>query len=353
MKQTGLFPGRSLTSFFILAFLLSLASTADGQGQAQPRGNRKALSLKFSGGMGFLTSGAGNLDFYRQGRDLYVQYWESLGGQGYTSSFNWKRLSAIPDFNFEVIFNFTRNFGIGMGTGVISKASKGEYSINGDFSGTNWTATNSNAWIENYKLQAIPISLNFYFFLPLGSAQRANFYAYAGGGYYIGKMTHGYTYNYTYYYEYSSPDDYDEKDDLKVHSEAKENLKQNTFGFRTGLGYEVRLSSAIFLGLEFFGRFVNFHSLGGDYSDSSTATERFWDERWGWYKEETDSGSSEEKGDLYIYDYYDEYLYKTYPQMWIWKDAPSGPNYRNVRRASINLNTVGILFSLRIRFGQS
>lgn len=317
----------------------------------QPRENRMALSFKFSGGIGFLTNGAGDLDFYRQGRELYVQYWESLGGQDYLSSFNWKRLSVIPDFNFEVIFNLTRNFGIGMGTGVISKTSKGEYSINGGFSGSNWTANNSSAWTENYKLQAIPIYMNFYFFRPLGSAQRANFYAYAGGGYYIGKMTHDYAYNYTYYYEYSSPDYYDEKDDYKTNFEAKENLNQNTFGFRTGLGFEVRLSSDIFLGLEFFGRFISFNSFAGDYSDSWTSTERFWDERWGWYKEETDSGSWEEKGDLYIYDYYDDSLYKSYPQMWVGKDAPSGSNYRNVKKASINMNTTGILFSVRIRFG--
>jgi len=313
---------------------------------------KMSIGLKLSGGAAFLFDGAGDLEKYRTGKTNYYNYLRNDLGD--TTTFNWKKLSLIPDFNAEIIFNITPNFGIGIGSGIINATSKGNYSSEGSSSGNlwyygydvgDWTDTFTDKYTQNFKIQAIPITLNLYYFAPLGDS--LNFYIYGGVGYYMGKLTRDFTNNYTYFYEDDSWYYWNEKEDYKYDLTAKEESKQNKVGFKTGLGLEMNMGPSISLGLEVFGRFVNFNNWEGDYSDSWTSRDKWWHEYYGyWYYDHTSSGSSSEHGNLWIYDTGSH----GNKGMWILENKPDWSNISNVNKAAINLNAFGAQISLRFHF---
>jgi hypothetical protein len=142
---------------------------------------------------------------------------------------------------------------------------------------------------------------NLYYFTPLGDS--LNFYIYGGVGYYLGKLTHNCKHDYTCFTETQFLYSWDEKYDYRSSVTIKEESKQSTVGFKGGLGLEMNMGPSISLGLEVFGRFVNFNNWEGDYSRSWTSRERLWHKLYGWYFDETLSGSSSEHGNLWIHDY--------------------------------------------------
>jgi len=307
---------------------------------------KMSIGLKLSGGAAFLSDGAGDLEKYRTGKMNYADYLRN--DYDYTTTFNWKKLSLIPDFNAEIIFNITPNFGIGIGSGVINATSKGDYSYDkiwgpyyywwGDY-----TETYTYKYTQNYKVQAIPITLNLYYFAPLGNS--LNFYIFGGIGYYMGKLTHDLKYDYTYFYEDESWWYWNEQEDYKYSETAKEVSKQNKVGFKGGLGFEMNMGPSVSLGLEVFGRFVNFNNWVGDLSSSWTAHDRHWHEYYGWWYDSTWSGSDNEHGLLWIYD--GSHGNK---EMYISVDRPDWSGISNVRPAAINLNAFGASISVRFHF---
>jgi opacity protein-like surface antigen len=346
--------GKNLRVFFILFVCLSCAagiSSAAAQREA-PSSRGMSISLKLSGGMGILFNGAGDLEKFRSGRKTMIDDYSGL--PGYSPSFGWKKLSLLPDLNAEIIFNITPNFGVGFGSGIINATSKGNYSIQGSFTENPWwgtfTETETDLYTHSYKIQAIPINLTAYYFMPFGNSRKFNVYAYAGVGYYFGKLTHSYTENYEYQYTDDSWYYYNEQEIYQLTSTAREEMKRNTVGFRGGLGLEMKMTSSLSVGLEVFGRYVNFKNWAGDYSDSYTSRDRLWQELLGWYYDQPESGSSSEHGSLYIYDLKESILEKSYPTMWIWQNSPEATTISNVRKAAINLNAFGALISVRYRF---
>lgn len=329
-------------------FLFSLAA---GQGAAQTgsSGSGMAFSFKVSGGMGYLLDGAGDLENYRLGRQDRIN---AAADYGYDTTFNWKKLTMYPDFNAEIIFNLTKNLGIGLGAGMINANSEGNYSNSGTFSGEewwgSWTETISDASTQKYKIQALSINLSLYFFLPLDDRQKMNIYGYAGGGFYLGKLTHDFAEDYEDYYEDESWYYLNMEEEYIWHEDVKETPKQNKIGFRGGLGFEFNITSSLYVGLEFYGRFVNFDNLIGDYSSSWSYSDKVWLEYFGLVLDETGSGTDKETGNLWLYE--TSSWGKDCAQMWIWEEKPSN-GYENVKKAAINLNSAGVQFSIRFRFG--
>jgi hypothetical protein len=342
------------TRLALAIFVFCFVSSAWGAKEDRTQSSHGLhLGLKLSGGAGFLFNGAGDLERFRSGRSQFVSDYRQI--PGYSSAFDWKKRSVIPDFDAEIIVNLGRHFGIGVGTGVCRATSKGNYSIQGSTTQNPWwgsfTETETNKFAQSYKIQAIPIFLDLYYSLPLGNSQKFDMYFYGGVGYYFAKLIHDFRNDYTYAYTDNSWFYFNEKENYQFNSAAKETSKQNKVGFRSGLGLEMNLTSFLSFGFEMFGRLVKFSNWTGDYADSWTTRDQLWQETLGWYYDQTSAGSSGEHGNLFLYNVKDNQLGKNYPAMWIWQSAPGGSTISGVKKAAINLNTFGALISLRLRFG--
>jgi len=309
-----------------------------------PRG-KVGISFKLSGGMGYSLNGAGDLETVRGGTQDILESIEDL--TGYSSIFDWKRLSFIPDFKADIIINFMPNFGIGFGSGLITATSKVRYSIKYEESGNPWWGSWSYETNESssgdYKITVIPLNFDLYFFLPMGSPGKLNFFGYAGIGYYLGKLTLEGTMKYEEDYEeddYWYGHYYYDYDETITHTEE---TKCNTLGFRGGFGLEVKMTPNISFCTELFGRFVNFNNWDGSYTDEWEYTDKS-----SWYQY-SGKGSEGEEGFLW-YSEIDTGLDGDLPVIGTSEDKPSGYGVTGVRKAAINLNTFGLLFSIKFRF---
>jgi hypothetical protein len=308
-----------------------------------------SFSIKLSGGAGYALNGGGDLEQARLGR---INYYTDLGGEdSYTAILNWKKMSFIPSFGIDLIFYLNPNISIGLGSGYIMASSKGDYGYTYKYNGSEWwgsyTYDDKVTYTRDYKINAIPIVFNLYYSMPMG---QMNFYAYAGAGLYIGKLTHDYGWDETFLYSDTSSYYLDEKSETTGTLKGTEEVKKNALGFNGGFGLEYNLGSNIALGLEVFGRFVNFSSWDGSYSEKWTERERDWLEGSGWYYDQTTTGDDKGSGKLWYYESYDSDFGKQYGQMYVWEEKPSGSSVKVAKEAAINLNAFGIKLSFRIFF---
>jgi hypothetical protein len=325
------------------------AQTKAAQPKAyQAKASGMGFSLKVSGGMGFFIGGGGDLENLRLAK---INYYRDLKQDPrYTKAWtNWKKLSQAPNYEVDLLFHLNKNIAIGVGAGYLSVNSKGDFGYNWVEEGTSWfgpyTIEDNISYRREYKITATSIRLGLYLFFPSGAF---NVYAYAGGGYYYGKLTHKFGWDDTYLvstYSYV-----DEKDEITELDDVSEEAKKNAFGFHGGLGLEVKLMSHAALGVEVFGRFVDFGGWRGSFKETFTQRERRWDESEGWYSDETTQESFNESGPLWYYEEYSMDLNKYYGQMFVWQTKPEGLDFQNVREAKINLNAWGVAVSLRIFF---
>jgi hypothetical protein len=319
---------------------------------AQPFGQKRtgpSFGFKFSGGLGYALDGGGDLENLRNG-DL--NYLADLGTEtGMTVTTNWKKMSFLPNFDADLIFFITPNIGIGLGSGYISAQTKGELGWNYQYSGSEWWGTYmydiADSWTREYKISAIPVRLSVYFSMLMNEL---NVYGYVGAGYYFGKLDHSRLEDGTLNYEDSSWYYWNEIWENTSQNTITETAKSNALGFHGGLGAEFMIGSNLALGVEVFGRFVNFNTWEGDYNYQETTHSKKWMESYGWYLDETDTFTWSESGKLWYYEIFDQDYNHQYGEMYIWQDQPDDPSYRNVRPAAINLNAVGIKLSLRIYF---
>jgi hypothetical protein len=313
----------------------------------KPSSFKVGIGLKFSGGAAYLLNGAGDFENLRQGREAYYEAWGAE--EEYSTSFDWKKKTFIPDLNFDLIVNIGRYLGIGFGLGFIKASINGDYSIDYDYSHPlgNYLYDVDEDYVRDYRLTAIPIRSNLYFFIPL---KNLSFFGYGGIGYYSGKLTHAYSYNDYYYYE--SPAGSPSYKHEKIYEwNADEESTSSTIGFQGGFGFEFKIPPFILLGVEFFGRWIDFKEWEGTRPFSWEEQDRYWNNSLGWYSDITTNDSGKYEGKLWIYELYNSYMDDSYANMWIRDDKPSGSNYFNVNPAAINLNTAGILFFIRIYFG--
>ncbi len=342
----------TILAIFNLGLLVTQAYAEQAKpGQARPaqtRASGMGFSLKLGGGLGFFLDGGGDLENMRLGRTKYYQ--DLKQDPGYTDTWtNWKKLSQVPQYDVDLIFHLSKNFGVGVGTGYLSVNNKGDYGYNWYSEGISWfgpyTVEDNITYRREYKITAIPIKLSLYLFFPSGAF---NVYAYAGGGYYLGKLTHTFGWDDTY--TVSTYSLIDEKDEITEKDTVSEDAKKNAFGFHGGLGLEIKLMSHLALGVEVFGRFVEFGGWSGSFKETFTQRERKWDESEGWYFDETMDQELSESGPLWYYEEYSPELNKYYGQIFVWQDKPEGVDFQNVREAKINLNAWGVSVSLRIFF---
>jgi opacity protein-like surface antigen len=318
-----------------------------GFGPAAAESEGPSLSLKLSGGAAFLLNGAGDLERLRAGRMRFIE--DHRFENSYATTFNWDRLSLVPDFNVELIFNITPRFGIGIGSGIVKAASEGRYSLEDTISYDNsvyvGSETTTDSTTRDYGIRAIPVTLDIYYFNPLGDSRKFGFFVYGGVGYYFGKLTHDYQNTYVHRRAIQWVDD---EYEFMLHQFAdtiKEESTRNGVGFRAGLGLEMAVTPFLSLGLEAFGRYVNFSGWEGDHSEA-------WVESIEWANAtdelEITQGTSRESGTLWFYE--SRHNDKDYADMWIREIKPEGEGISGVKRAAINLNALGLQLSLRFHF---
>lgn len=320
---------------------------------AEKRPSGTGLGFSLSGGMGYLLDGGGDLESTRMGRENYSADIAALTGfDTATSTFNWSKLSFVPNFNVDIFFKFTKNFGIGFGSGFLSASSKGDYSFSlGEENVPEWWGSydylGTLERTRDYKITAIPLNLNFYLFLPMDGMV---FSVKAGIGYYLGKLKHEDIFDYEENYEDDSWFYLNYKYIWTVQGTTNEEATCNALGFNGSLGLDLQLSPSVFFGLELFGRFVNFKNWEGTYTYSETDTYKDWIEGFGWFPEDVIETNKAGSGTLWHYKSEIDLTGKTYDYMWMETTKPSDPDDSDVRKAAVNLNALGLRLSLKFFF---
>ena len=144
---------------FVGIGLLLISGVVSGEEKWKP-----TLNLYLSGGLGFVNSG----DFNTIVRGEKDQWGDA------DEYFDWPEWKNMLDFQGEIIIDITRNIGIGVGSGYLSKKSEGRYGEPDD------------EYQRSYSFRFIPISGSLYLTLPTGSIM--NLYIKGGADYYFGKM---------------------------------------------------------------------------------------------------------------------------------------------------------------------
>jgi len=260
------------------------------------------FSLKLSGGLSYLMGGdyndiiQGRTDDYRSEPTLSV-------------SSDLKKLTLGWNAGAEAIMLFTDSLGVGLGIGYISASN--ESTMSGTLLGV-------IAMADTYRptISAVPITLNFHYFLPIGPTMNVHFFA--GPGLYFGSVKFENEVSISLFAT-------DTTISMKPESST-------AFGFQGGLGLEIGLSSNIFLALDVQGRVASFSELKGPWTATGTllgVPVSFSGTGTLWYRETPNSG--------------------TYYANWdISTTQPTGIGNRNVHAASFSLSGVSAQLGFRI-----
>lgn len=263
-------------------------------------------NFKFSLGYGGLTGG--DISNVTKGMNDLLADLASLSGGTVTDELGYPKWG--PDFEAEFIYNINKNFGIGIGSGYISR--KGEYQgglAAGDF------GSYLVSWDLNYT--EIPIIFNGYYFFPLGSKLKG--FLKAGIGYYMGKL------KFDIYQEASA-------DGETGWERSVGEAKDGGLGFQGGLGLEFPVARNVALIAEATGRYVNLNSWDVENSYSTS---------WGFTEEET--------GYFWYGEQFEEDLGKYYPTLMLDATEPSDPSLRGVKKAAFS--STGFVLKLGIKIG--
>lgn len=278
-------------------FLLTVFLLATGIAFSQ-------VSIKLTGGMAYIL--ANDLNKGLQGENDF------LTNEATYVSGEYNKLHMGMNFGGEIIFNFSPNAGIGMGAeySQIGKESTLDYTIDifGQFSE-----------VLNLNIKVIPITLNFYYYIPAGSSIK--FYLKVGAGYYITKF---------------NMEDSLNAFSLGINTRDSLKVSKGTIGFQGIFGIEFLASEQISFVVEAGGRYAKLSELTGD-----------------WTRKGIDSGVPVYKsgtGSLWYYEWTPLFSRHTYPGIGISDREPSAINVTNVRKASLDLTGFSVKAGLKIRF---
>ena len=291
---------------FGLVFLLSLGLTSIGRADSAIKG----LTLKLGGGAGSW-NGSDINNFFR---DFNMRMNNTAGlvvGADVVGQI--EELNYGPDFEGEFIIELPKNFAVGIGIGYMVRTGD-------DTTEISLYDVSESIGIET-QFTVVPITLNGYFNLPLGTKTKA--YVKAGVGYYIGKSK------------------YFVRQEARISGlppvwwEDEGDASSNAFGFQGGVGIEFNLSESVALFFETTGRYANLKNWEGQnrYNDYLGVSES-------------------ESVDWYFAEEYDGTTRQWYRTVQIIEEEQSGDYYRNVRKAEISYSGVGLRLGIKITFGK-
>jgi len=326
-----------------------------------PQKNGIKLGFSLSGGLGMINGGDFNA-YIRDTNAYYTGINDYYDADYYTV--DWKEMKSMTNFRGEVFARFGKNFGVGLGVEYIKKSNPGNlaYDDEGletyDFSwyyiDLSWY--DHETWVWDQTLSVIPITLNLYYYIPVGQMGEA--YINVGPGYYLGTLKSNLDYSgeWGYYDEYHWADGDLWPPHYKSDSVESENdyldATCNTIGFHFGAGFNFNLGNNIALFGEALYRLANFKewkgNAGYDYN---------YERNYGWwsgsawtshYVYESESDDTWD-GDLWYYDWHSSTLDEDFAEVGLYEEEPDESSYvQNVRHAEININ--GFAFRVGVKF---
>jgi len=333
---------RSAFGIFV-AILLLVASGAEGSSREKMKKGNFALSL--NGGLGFINGG----DLNQMVQDWDKFFTDSNGTSD--SSFDWSQFKSRPKFGIELFYYFSDRIALSLGFEYMKKKNIGQVDLNDSDSveGTideypyRYNTQSRLGFDPQNTLSTLPITLNAYYFLPLG--RRSQFFIEAGFGYYLSKLKSVYHYNLekTEELELYDPDNGSLLDvyinEEKYNAYHNDSAKSNVFGFHGGLGLELNISSRLSLVLEGIYRTVAHKNWKGTASENLSYQETYGSQSEG-YTQNTESESNSYDGQL---------LYITY------SDGTSivsidNPGESKSRGAVVKLSGPSLKVSFKVRF---
>ena len=301
--------GLCMTSLlFVLLILPGTSSAQLTQGQNNTY-IQTSFGLRITGGGSLLMRN--DLNDHLQGlNDLMneVSFW--------TVESEFEMLKMGMDFSGEILISFMPNFSLGIGAGYISAGKETKAQLD-------YQPFYKEDITMHPRFSAIPITLSFYYGLPLGSSMQVVLNA--GAGYYLG------TVNYDELYEISGSGSSQE------HTESW-SAKSNSFGFHGGIDLEFSIAPNLALVVGAKGRYAKLTNLTGDLE---------WETYLSWAG--TDSGTEEDQT-LWFGNYRDWLTGTEHPQVYLSDQKPAGPEWSEVREAEVNLSGIVIQAGIKITF---
>jgi sRNA-binding regulator protein Hfq len=322
------------------------------------RRQKKRISFYLSGGLTDIDGGDLN-SVIRDYKQLVADF-----NDFYLTSFtaDWNELKRITNWKAEVLVNITSSLSFGLGVEYMnSKIQRGNVTLNTPGSGTfnggayyyNYTLTDNYQFAPQQELTIIPITFNFYYFVPIGNI--AEIFVKAGISYNTGRLKYNETYQseYDYQADYYASDDnfwYTYIDDYSEDGTYSYSVKSNQTGIQAGLGFDIKPFSFISLVVEGTYRRVDFKNWIGGGDDSWN-----WDEQWGrsdlGYSTDSGNESATWNGEIWYYELYDSDLGKQYGFLSLHEEAPEADAFiKNPRVGKININGFSLRVGIRINF---
>ncbi len=241
-------------------------------------------------------------DFVGEGK-IWNGILDFFGGYGFTKTGELKELKNLLGGDVEVSYYPARNLGIGIGFSLNSGKTNSTMRID-DSMGNYMQAT------QELKASIYGPYVKFHFIIP---AQTLSMDLFADVGYYSGSfsMHHAYAYGGSFVI-------------MPTRSDA--DMKKSTIGFGGGAKLDLSLSSSFGVFLSGRYRVLKFKNITGTYKSEIETFE----------------------GTLYSYD--EEVLGKWEPGSGLHETAPSGPHFRNVRKAELNFSGFYLSAGFFLRF---
>jgi len=322
---------------------------------------KKLMSIYLGGGLNNISGGDFN-GMIKDWNEAYKDYDDYFLTADYSA--DWKEFRWLQNLKGEILFNLSPSFSMGLGVEYLIKKNKGNLTSDYEDSETfdesgyyyNVFIEANDLWEPEYKLSAIPITFNVYFFIPISSIGEV--FITGGVGFYFGRLEYNEPHQYDedlqadYYlddgtYLFSLEYDYYSEEGTYIYE-----AKCNQIGFHGGIGFDIKLFSNISLVVESNYRYINFKDWNGNWEE-----EWSWDEEWKWSDEpyiyyDSDSGSeSWEEGKIWYWEYDDSDTEKQYKDMFLLDEKPEASGeIKNVRPAEINLNGFSLRLGIRFSF---
>lgn len=286
--------------FFVFIFLLSALAIPARAAYGVQKGFKPGFFLRLYGGLNYLKGGDLNTGLKGFADSAIYEF----GNSGYShSGGEYQDMNWGAEAGGELVFQFSRNFGLGVGAGYCQAAQSSTVTLMG---------SDTVNFIFNPKASVIPIKVELIFFLPLSDAFRISLSA--GPEYYLASVRADIRREY--------PDWW---------LEWKQEANGQGIGFQGGIGLEIRLSKRISLLIEGKGRYAKIKELNGTKNIITSYGHQ-----------------EEEEGTLYYY--IDNFTFKPFPHIFISSGIPTAPWVQDARKAEVDFSGASIQGGIVFRF---